>query len=512
MGRVETEEFSLSTGELFELVTVTAGSVSFRNRSAVTFAPQMSVWTGDPDDAMTPEERLSDMLRDTLLAERRRVNLAGMDGEWSRVDDRLKDYETGETRSWHRLRVLLVAADGSTWYHATAMADGQDLLSVQSELEKVLDTIVVRVTGDEARKARAQAESEVDEIFARMAEQARAIGDEQGAEKPVVPKAAPPAKDIEATFDAVVASTGVADRRDALRRIALPILTLTEAGESNFERLGQSRVAGGPDLPEDVEWPRDRSGRHLNFLAQIDLADLPDRYDDVPANGLLSFFSGTDLTDGTVLYTPAGTFLVSHDLSEDAEETAIAGARMVRWDSDAARFVADGATVGDLSIDTDRSGRMTFLRHGEPVVVLASEYEISSSPQCFRFDRSLSVPFGISGNVPQAYLDAGLEDPSDFAIALGDAFAIGDGPQHQMFGVTGVRELAGLQARAADHARTSGWHDLAALEDWFLLFKIASGGEAGFSFGDHGNLIFMANRLDTAKTDFTRVYAFVESG
>lgn len=213
-----------------------------------------------------------------------------------------------------------------------------------------------------------------------------------------------------------------------------------------------------------------------------------------------------------MLYTPSGTPLVAHDLPDDAEDTAISGSRMVRWDSDAKRFVADRMELDDLSMDTERSGRMTFLRCGKPVIVLASEYEISSSRQSLRFDRSLSVPFGILNDVPHAYLEAGLSDPLDFSIALQEAFTLGDGPQHQMFGVTGVRELLDLQEDAADHARKSGWHDLTTPEGWFLLFKIASGGEADFSFNDHGDLIFMANRLDAGKADFTRVYAIVESG
>lgn len=278
MGRVETEEFSLSKGELFDLVMAAAGSVSFKRRSDAMFAPQMSIWTGDADDAMSPRDRLTEMLEGTPpVAERRPVTFAGMDGEWSRVEDRLKDYETDETRPWHRIRVLLVAADGSTWYHATAMADGQGLPSVQAEFERVLTSIRVKATGQQVSKARAKAESEVDGIFARMQERAAALARERRADEPVVARVAPPVKDIEATFDAVAASAGVADRREALRRIALPALTLTEAGGSDLERLGQSRVGGGPDLPEGVECLRDRSGFHLNFLAQIDLADLPER-------------------------------------------------------------------------------------------------------------------------------------------------------------------------------------------------------------------------------------------
>jgi uncharacterized protein YwqG len=65
---------------------------------------------------------------------------------------------------------------------------------------------------------------------------------------------------------------------------------------------------------------------------------------------------------------------------------------------------------------------------------------------------------------------------------------------------------------AAKHAAQSGWSDISAPDGWFILVKLASGGEADFSFGDHGDYIFMVNRKDAVRADFSRVYAFVDSG
>lgn len=512
MDRIETEEFSVGKGTFFEAVTAVAGAVSFKRVPEGMFSAQMSLWTSDPDDALSLENRMDDTLRDApLVAERRAVAFAGMPGEWSRVDDELKDYETDERRVWHRLRVLIAAPDGATWYHATAMSDGTDLSAVAAELDAMLGSLEVKKTGAEASEIRVRAGQEVDDLFAQMmARNAAARADTAGIGS--APAALPPAEDVEACFEGAVASVGLAHRREALRAIALPTLTLTEAGESDPDRLGESRVGGGPDLPEAIEWPRDGSGFHLNFLVQINLTDLPGGCADLPGEGLLLFFSGTDLSDGTVLFVSGGTPLVAHDLPPDAEDMAIRAMGMVRWDGEAGRFFADTAADGNLSVVADASGRLAFLRDGKATVVLASEYEIARSRQRLRFDRSLSVPFGMPGTVPAAYLDAGLADPSDFCLAVGAAFRLGDGPQHQMFGVTGVRDLAALQEAAADHARRSGWHDLIEPDDWFLLLRIASGGEAGFSFSDHGDLLFVANRRDTRAGRFERVHAFVESG
>ena len=112
MEKVETEEFSISTGHLFEAVKVFAGAISYKRNPEELFSPQMSVWTSDPDEVMSPSDRLSTMLQyyTPSQVERRTVTYAGMSGEFSRIDDQLEDDETGESRPWHRLRVLLVAS------------------------------------------------------------------------------------------------------------------------------------------------------------------------------------------------------------------------------------------------------------------------------------------------------------------------------------------------------------------------------------------------------------------
>lgn len=57
--------------------------------------------------------------------------------------------------------------------------------------------------------------------------------------------------------------------------------------------VGASRIGGIPDLPVDVEWPRDREGP-LPFIAQLDLAALAPLDLDhlLPPRGSLAFFGG----------------------------------------------------------------------------------------------------------------------------------------------------------------------------------------------------------------------------
>jgi Domain of unknown function (DUF1963) len=81
---------------------------------------------------------------------------------------------------------------------------------------------------------------------------------------------------------------------DMLAREAVPVANMKLALQQGAFALGQSRVAGTPDLPPSLEWPR-YLGRALAFLAQIDLATLPDLVKwPTPNQGWLFIFLGND--------------------------------------------------------------------------------------------------------------------------------------------------------------------------------------------------------------------------
>ncbi len=98
-----------------------------------------------------------------------------------------------------------------------------------------------------------------------------------------------PVASIEERFDEAVAEAGLQDKRDALRLIVMPTVAMVECDAADGDITGLSRIGGGPDLPADMDWPRNDNGFHLNYLAQINLADLPDRPEELPESGLISY-------------------------------------------------------------------------------------------------------------------------------------------------------------------------------------------------------------------------------
>lgn len=98
----------------------------------------------------------------------------------------------------------------------------------------------------------------------------------------------------------------------------LPALMLETAGPAPQTR-GGNRISGAVWLPDGAEWPLDRSGKRMTFLAQIDFAELPP-LPDYPASGVLQFFIERDDLYGANFEQPGqGDFTVVWHETTDGE-------------------------------------------------------------------------------------------------------------------------------------------------------------------------------------------------
>ena len=65
-----------------------------------------------------------------------------------------------------------------------------------------------------------------------------------------------------------------------------------EKTEENELKLGVSKIGGSPDLPQNIDWLKDKAGKTMSLIAQINLAEITD-YDiehKLPKQGILYFF------------------------------------------------------------------------------------------------------------------------------------------------------------------------------------------------------------------------------
>ena len=81
---------------------------------------------------------------------------------------------------------------------------------------------------------------------------------------------------------------------------AKPVFPIVLREQEDYTSLGNSRIGGYPDLPKQVEYPRDlgnspEKDRYYNFIAQINLSEVPGQIDEsMPKEGILYFFLHND--------------------------------------------------------------------------------------------------------------------------------------------------------------------------------------------------------------------------
>lgn len=117
-----------------------------------------------------------------------------------------------------------------------------------------------------------------------------------------------------ADLDAMIADGGFEAAAGEIHRRALPCVHVVADGPG-LDTPGATRFGGSPDLPSGSAWPATPAGVPLQFLAQIDLAELAQHVGEtaLPSAGLLSIFAG-DLdgpweTRAAVSLTPPGQAL-----------------------------------------------------------------------------------------------------------------------------------------------------------------------------------------------------------
>lgn len=249
--------------------------------------------------------------------------------------------------------------------------------------------------------------------------------------------------------------------------------------------LGASRFLGEPDMPESVDWPVDAEGVPLNFLAQIDLAEVSDAmagvFDDspLPHDGHLLFFVryddppwGFDPKDAPgfrMLYVPAGATLERRPLPKGAEFE-------------------------------DADGEEDFRR-------------------LMRFERVLTYPNSchhepnqnISEDVLDAVVDAlwagaGIEDPKHHM--LGHAMVLQNPMEREVQMVTSRVYSTGMMFSSTGRARAK--EIASGAEDWLPLLQLDT--DEFFMWGDMGAIYFWIRKQDLAARDFSKTWMILQCG
>ncbi|PYE48420.1 uncharacterized protein DUF1963 [Paenibacillus barcinonensis] len=515
-----TPEFTIVVQAPFSSVQVFGSSVIARCTPITLLSPSMSVWIMEEEDMEQPDALSSRLSRITDgygdIVERYELESAGLTGEYVKQLDRLIDEEDGIDVPWYRLRAMFSLKESPNMLSATAMCSAAELEGIEQAFFQTLasfrphaqyastdsdsgENTEFKIQNHELQEHllyTAMQRMEQIEQMQRLNHDSERLSGLEGQDKGQSPN-------VQERFQLALTHTRLQEHEDTLHTIAYAGFALIEAGPVPASLQPATRIGGGPDLPEGVDWPRNHSGLHYNFLAQISLSDLPESIDYLPANGCLTFMSDTDLQEGKVFYWPDGYKWVHHPLPAYAEDIANKVMQMLIWSTEDQRLVVSRNELLDLRAHTAADGTLSFERSGQPVLAFASEYEISQESQMMRIFPTLTFPYS-----SEVYSNLELSDADEAIAALREHMHVGDGPQHQMLGHH--RSTVRATERAIVHAKQNGWQELTRAEDWFILLALQSGGRAGFQFEDYGEFIFLANLKDTRRGDFSRVFTYLE--
>ena len=281
------------------------------------------------------------------------------------------------------------------------------------------------------------------------------------------------------------AKVGLGDKLPLLSQHAREAILIETKVAQTPLRLGQSRLAGRPDLPVGCAWPQDK-GVDLIFVAQINLAELPPgpARDQLPARGHLYFFGGrytleSDLPEISVMYHPGDDLVAAEQIYSPPP------VKMGFW-----KWLVTPSPKGF------RLCEITFRA-------------IPSLPQLDQVEgAALDKELGKGEKVFEAYYELLSEfTPDEYCTKL-----LGHADQIQNSDLGLESQVAFEKIEHPGNIYTSRTLDSQrkAAADWTLLFQLGSDDNANMMWGDAGCLYFMIRRQDLAAARFDAVYTIGE--
>ncbi|AJE51439.1 YwqG family protein [Paenibacillus polymyxa] len=265
--------------------------------------------------------------------------------------------------------------------------------------------------------------------------------------------------------------------------------------EENYENVGNSRIAGYPDLPPTIEWPCNSDGEYYTFIAQINLSELPFLpFEGLPYEGILYFFLGLDEPAYDIEHK---IFYYNGDSS--ALQKTLPPAGRVEVSADQRDFTAYAISFHPI---------LTLPSEGELGDILLDQYEELYELLYEHSDTVWGQHQSFAGNTRRdAYLCRNGLKGLLFNWHKSESQIHKEAEQAMHRGSTEYAEhlrsevLPQLQEYQANRQK----HDQAS-ENWRVLLSVSSLNEVGMCWWDAGYLEFFIDQRDLKNLDFSRTY------
>lgn len=265
--------------------------------------------------------------------------------------------------------------------------------------------------------------------------------------------------------------------------------------EENYEHVGNSRIAGYPDLPPSIEWPCNSDGEYYTFIAQINLSELPfSPFEGLPHQGILYFFLGLDEPAYDIEHK---IFYYNGDSS--ALRKTLPPAGRIEVSAEQRDFTAYAISFHPI---------LTLPSEGELGDILVDQYEELYELLYEHSDTVWGQHQSFAGNTRRdAYLCRNGLEGLLFNWHKSESQIHQEAEQAMHRGGTEYAEqlrskvLPQLQEYQANRKK----HDQAS-ENWHVLLSVSSLNEVGMCWWDAGYLEFFIDQRDLKNLDFTRTY------
>ena len=239
--------------------------------------------------------------------------------------------------------------------------------------------------------------------------------------------------------------------------------------EENYEKLGNHRIGGMPDLPKDIAYPRfgknwreEKEDYIYEFITQINCTDIAHLQDYLPRTGMLYFFLTT-----------------IHDVYDSSNAV-----KVIYSDNDA-KMLKSGKhfdfTKDDYSEAFDDIAYSGYQASAQKFVDLPDLYPIRQNEYLLE---------GLSETFKKE-----IEEDRDSGYVFTEAF--------EGFVKKGVAVNSyGFSQHEYPEHEVALTHK-GKPQDWIILLRVPSVGS--FQWGDAGDLFFVIHKSDLAKQDFSNV-------
>ncbi|MEC1180141.1 DUF1963 domain-containing protein [Metasolibacillus meyeri] len=267
------------------------------------------------------------------------------------------------------------------------------------------------------------------------------------------------------------------------------------ASEENYEQVGNSRIAGRPDLPSSIKWPCTADGEAYTFLAQINLSELPFLPSKHwPATGILYFFLGLDepaynIDHQVIYYNGDLTSLALAKLPEGIEEV----------NADEREFVSHKITwhphlsLPDLGEDSD-----VLLEEHEDIYTEVCDVSDALAGELQTWAGETQLDAYLCRNGMGELLFNTYKTPE--RVEQEAAEALRDG--RNQYAEHLAKEVLPLLQQYKEHEEQ---HQQAA-KNWQVLFSLSSLNEVNMCWWDAGYLEFLIDVEDLKEGRFNNTY------